>query len=446
MKLNSNKIGIIILILSIFSNICIYAQNESNLASKHEVLDSLSLKSVIDSVFKNNPIINQLSENINGSQAKIDLAKTSYLPNVDGVANYSHMDPNPEINVPNLGSFQLAPNNIMDAHIAVNQLIYDFGKTKTNVSLQKTNKEISEITVDQAKQKISLAASIYYYTLIFLQEAEKIKAEQLEILKKHLAYVEKKQETGSATRYEIISTKVKISAIENQLTEIQSNKDLQIIRLNIMMGKPGYLFSVKNEIQNNFEIVPVDSLYNTAFINRDEMNIAKKKETLAQWNIEAVKAQNRPMLGFTGTTGFKNGYLPQIESLKPNYFLGLGFRIPIFDANRTKINVKIQNSNLQSTKFETENTGRTIMNEVSESYSNLLVSEKKVEQYQLQTEQAQEAYQLAETSFQLGTITNLDLLDASSTLSESKLLLLKSKIDQQLNVIKLNLSIGKRVY
>jgi outer membrane protein len=445
MKSIRNKKRTIIFLITIISSIHGFTQKTGIFITNNNETDSLSLKSVIDSVFKNNPTINQYIENINGANAKIDLAKTGYLPNIEGVALYSKMSPNPQIDLP-FGSFQLYPDNSMDAHISINQPIYDFGKTKSNISMQKTSKEISEISIDQAKQKLSLVSSVYFYSLIFLQHAEIIKQEQLNTLNKHLAYIEKKYETGSATKYEIVSTKVKISTIENQLTEIKKNKELQVIRLNLMMGKPGYVFSAKDEMLFNFNILSIDSLYKIALDNRNEINIAKKKETLIQNNIDYVKAQNRPMFGISGNVGFKNGYLPEIEQLKPNYFVGLGFRIPIFDANRTRTMIKIQHSNLESTKFETESTTRIIMDEVSENYSNLLVSQKKMEQYELQTEQAIEAYQLAETSFQLGTITNLDLLDAASNLSESRLLLLKAKIDEKLSSIKLELSIGQKIY
>ena len=71
---------------------------------------------------------------------------------------------------------------------------------------------------------------------------------------------------------------------------------------------------------------------------------------------------------------------------------------------------------------------------------------KKVEHNQLQLSQAQEAFALAQTSFKAGSITNLDMLDAATSVSESKLLLLKSKIDYILNVYKLKASIGERLY
>jgi outer membrane protein TolC len=433
------------LVIGILSNIWSSAQNIENSNTK-VVSDSLTLKTVMDSVFNNNPMLKELTENINGSKFKIDLAKTSYLPNVEASASYSRMDPNPKISIPNMGSFQLYPDNSFDAHVGVNQLIYDFGKTKSNIEMLQSGKELTEMSVEQGKQKLSNIVAVYFYNLFYLQEAEKIKTEQLTTLKQHLDFVEKKLETGSAVKYEIISTKVKISGVENQLTEIENNKELQISHLSILLGKPDFSFAVKAELNPDYVLLPVDSLYNNALKNRDEIAISKKKEELAQWTLKFTKTQNRPSLNFTANAGYKNGYLPEIEKLTPNYFFGIGAKIPIFDANRTKINVKIQNSNLESIKFDSEYICRTIMNEVSENYSSLTLSEKKIEQIKLQIEQATEAYSLAEINYKLGTITNLDLLDAASMLAESKLSLLKANMDKQLNIIKLNISVGKRIY
>ena len=64
----------------------------------------------------------------------------------------------------------------------------------------------------------------------------------------------------------------------------------------------------------------------------------------------------------------------------------------------------------------------------------------------MQLQQAQKANSLAETSFKSGTITNLDLLDANTALSECKLMLLKSRIDYVASVYRLKAAIGERLY
>jgi len=57
-----------------------------------------------------------------------------------------------------------------------------------------------------------------------------------------------------------------------------------------------------------------------------------------------------------------------------------------------------------------------------------------------------QAYSLAETNFQAGGITNLDLLDSSTSVAESKLALLKTKIDYSVSFLKLKIALGEQIY
>jgi outer membrane protein TolC len=70
----------------------------------------------------------------------------------------------------------------------------------------------------------------------------------------------------------------------------------------------------------------------------------------------------------------------------------------------------------------------------------------KEQQFKLQLEQAQKAYSLAETSFRSGTITNLELLDANTAVSESRLMLLKARIEYAASIYRLKTALGERLY
>jgi outer membrane protein TolC len=76
----------------------------------------------------------------------------------------------------------------------------------------------------------------------------------------------------------------------------------------------------------------------------------------------------------------------------------------------------------------------------------MVAAKKKITQFELQLSQALKAYSLAETSFKSGVITNLDLLDANTSVSESSLLLLKARIDYAVSVYKLKAAVGERIY
>jgi outer membrane protein TolC len=113
---------------------------------------------------------------------------------------------------------------------------------------------------------------------------------------------------------------------------------------------------------------------------------------------------------------------------------------------KNKYNLSQAKSAMTSLSYESESTKRQVANELSDARSYLVAAEKKVGQYSLQLEQAQKAYSLALTSFNTGVITNLDLLDANTAVSESRLLLLKAKIDYAASVYKFRAALGERLY
>ena len=183
-----------------------------------------------------------------------------------------------------------------------------------------------------------------------------------------------------------------------------------------------------------------------ALQNRDEMKLASEKAKLAEIRYSITDYQNKPVLSGFLSGGVKNGYIPYMNDPKANFVAGIGVKVPIFDGHRKVYNQLQAKSAIQVNDQETEIVRRNIVEEVVESQSNLQASQKKVDQSELQLRQATQAYALAKVSFDSGVITNLELLDGSTAVSESRLMVLKSKIDFTVNVYKLKSAIGERLY
>jgi outer membrane protein TolC len=357
------------------------------------------------------------------------------------------MGPISNISIPDLGSFSLVPHDNYSATINVNQTIYDFGKTEKSILLEKQSKELTLQSVEQVKQKLSQAVIANYYTLVYLQEALKIKDQQLETLNEHLKFIKKKQETGSATQYEVLTTEVRISTIENQRTDLETARQIQVCQLNSLLGKPeSTKQQVKKELNVSLPSLQDDALIASAMQNRDEMKLASEKAKLAQLRYNLTDTQNNPVLNAFLSGGIKNGYIPYLYDPKPNFVAGIGLKVPVFDGKRNKYNLAQAQSAIQSNDQETEIARRNIVNEVVEGEANVKASQKKVDQGELQLRQATQAYTLAKTSFDSGVITNLELLEGSTAVSESRLQLMKAKIDYAVSLYKLKSATGERLY
>jgi outer membrane protein len=419
-------------------------QEAGNMAIEN---DTLALEQIMNEVIQNYPAIKKAEEALNIASAGLGLAKSGYYPDVDASVNVSHVGPVPELTVPNLGSFQLFPDNNFDGGLNIRQNIYDFGKTSSNVAYANGNKELLEKALDETRQNVAISVIKNYYTLVYLQQAIKIKDSQLATLNEHLDYVKKKKATGSATDYEILSTQVKISAVESQKLDLEAARDKQLAFLNSLLGLPAGTFHLVNEtLAVSKPDIPGDSLINYALQHRKEMQIALKKNELALLHLNVVKTQNNPSLNFIANGGWKNGYVPDIEKIQAHYLVGLGLRVPIFDGTRSKYNIMMAKSSAESSKMESEIIQRNISSEVVENVTNLETASKKVDQSKLQLSQAQEAYKLARINYSAGVITNLDLLDAATAVSESNLMVLKAEIDYTISLYLLESSVGKQLY
>jgi len=421
-------------------------------ASAQTASDSLSLREILTSVMNNYPAIKKAEKEVLSANARIDLSKTAYLPEVNFSGSYTRMEPVNSMTMPIGGevyTIDMSPKNIYSAGINLSQNIYDFGRTKKSVELNQNSKLLSQMNIEQIKQQLSLSVARVYYTISYLEKAIQIKDDQLKNLNEHLNLVQKKNATGSATQYDILTTKVKISTIENQKTDLQTSLEVQTAQLNSFLGNAASTaLRLKEPTLNEAMVLPADSLIQQAYRNRSEIKLSKQTENILNSKLGVTSAQNNPSFNLFANGGYKNGYFSnKLEDTgKWNYAAGVTLKVPIFDANRTKYSKVQVNNDISGNKDEMELIRRNITNEVVESRANLLAAANKVKQSELQLQQAQKAYELSKVNYEAGSITNLDLLDSFTSLSESKLSLYKAITDYEINSQKLKISVGEKIY
>jgi outer membrane protein len=416
--------------------------NISNISS-----DSLDIQQVVKKVIETHPSVLKAQEAITTAEAGIGLAKAAYYPNIDLGAAFSRIGPVPTITIPNLGHFEMAPANNYNTSVEIHQVVYDFSKTQKSIDVAKSSKLIAGKNIDLVKQRLALLTITNYYSLAYLQEAIHIKEIQLGILNQHLDFVTRKQETGSATDYEILSTKVRISAAKNQKLDLETALHNQVAILNSLLGQPENTpIKVLNRLSERTVNIQYDSLLSYAMQNRNELIFAGLRQKQAELRLESLKTENNPVISAFATGGIKNGYFPDMNQPKANYAAGLGFKVPIYTATRHRNQLMLASSEINSIKQDIEQTRRDISLEVFQNASSLEASIRKIEQSELQLNQSEEARRLADLSYKAGTLTNLDLLDSESLEAESRLNLMKARIEYVINSSKLDISIGKQGY
>jgi outer membrane protein TolC len=403
--------------------------------------DSLSLEIILKDVLANHPSVLKATEAIQLAESGIGFARSSGLPDINIGADYARIGPVPSISIPDLGSFDMAPANNFNAALNASQTVYDFSKTRKNIELQESSREIAVANVDLVKQRLALATAVNFYALVYFQEAIKIKNLQIETLKEHLNFVNKSYESGSATKYEVLSTQVRLTAAETQKVDVETAFKNVSALLNSLLGLPSNTELMVKSV--GVDTILPENLVDIAYSHRTEIMLANLRQQNAGLSLAATKVQNNPAITAFASGGFKNGYFPELNKLKANYVAGLSLKIPIYNASRQKYHLMMANSEINIAQQDQQQTRRDISTEVYQNDANLLASERKITQSELQVEQAKEALSLAEVSYKSGSLTNLDLLDAETMESESRLNLLKAQTEFYVNLFRLNISLGR---
>lgn len=410
------------------------------------VTDTLTLDGTVKLTLVNQPLLMQAFEQVNAADAKIKQQNTFYYPQVDGNLSYTRIGPIPSLGFGGM-NFSLAPANNYDAHITASQLVYDFGRRDALIDLFKTYKLSSEDKISLIKNNLTYQTVQIFYTILFLEKSVEVKNEQINTLEKHLDITTKKFQSGSATDFDVLTTKVRIANAENQKIDIENELRKAEINLRSILNIPA---STPLKLIGEFKVDSTSynstSLIEHALENRSEMRLAKDAENSLLSAKQVASLENMPSLRALGQYGFKNGYEPNLDVLRGNWVLGVSASIPIFNGNLRDKKIEEADANQKSASANILALEKNITLEVEQATADLNANNLKFNTAQLQLDQAMQAVLRAEIKYRDGVITNLDLLDATTSLAEARLLYLQVQFKNVLSYYNLQRAIGKVLY
>jgi outer membrane protein len=410
--------------------------------SQNKFKGNLTLNEAIQLALKNQPLITQAEQEVNAAEAKINEQKSFEYPNVEADISYARIGPIPAIQFGN-ESFILAPANNYDAHVSAGYNIFDFGRKNALLDLTKSYKLTAQEKTNYIKDKLSYNTTKLFYSILYLEKSLDVKNDQIKALETHLDVIQKKVDSGTATDFEVLTTKVRVASAENQKVDIENEINKQKIALNSLMGLPA---DTPLDLQGDLSLLSMrvnnDSLLDLAYSQREELKIAQDAQRSIEQQKQVASLSNAPTLNAIASYGLKNGLMPNLDVLRGNWVVGISANIPIFNGNRKDAQIQEADANLNANDAQISALKRKIDMEVQQAVSDLETSKAKLKSTQLQVDQAAEAVKRAEVSYINGVITNLDLLDAETSLSEAKLLHLRVIYQNVVNAYNLKEAIG----
>jgi outer membrane protein TolC len=418
---------------------------------------ALDFDEAIAKAVSNQPLILQAEASVAAARAKEAQAKSAYLPNLSGVASYAYLwpqegeDMNFKPYLPIDIQAPLTPYNMMDFHLGASELVFDFGKRELQVKIAAAGVDAASIGIDQIKTSIAFQAAQVFDAVLFLRSEMKVLDEQLATLQQHLEDTEKREQTGSSTHYDVLTTQVRLASVKSQRIEAEGQYDKQRIALRELMGlEPEEDFDIRGDFSLASPSEDAQAALGSALSGRVELAASLSAEKQARLALSLAKLGHMPTISTQAQAGFKNGVLTfantDVDKLMFNWDLGLVLSVPIFDGLLTERRSAEADARLAAAREGTKALERNVTTQVLQALKDVESSHKLTENSLAQLAQAQEALNMAKVQYEIGVETNLEYLDSQTSLELAKLNNLSAIYREHLSQLQLKQSLGTRLW
>ncbi len=189
-----------------------------------------------------------------------------------------------------------------------------------------------------------------------------------------------------------------------------------------------------------------DSLLNVAYMQREELKLAMDDLNSANFQKEIVSRIDKPVLSADLGYGFKNGYEPNIQVMRGNWFAGISLGVPIFNGNLTENKINEASANIDATDKNIAQIKESISTEIYQSIGDLKNYLTKVNSTKEQIGYAEKSLERVQLQYERGTGTNLEVLDAETALTQARLLNIQAMYQNIIGYYELRRAAGDKIF
>ena len=381
----------------------------------------LTLDRAIQLVRENNPALKAAAEEITAADARITQSRSAYFPQISASAGYTWLDTVSKIDLGS-GVMQFMPNDNYDAKVTAKATLLDFGKRGTTVNLARSGKKTAEQSLELARRELSFQTVQLFYGILFLQENLRVEEKEIAALNKALDYTTKRYQSGAATRFDVLSTEVRIATARNKTLDIEHELRRSQLTLRRLTGiTENAPLSLQGSFTLTAKALANSGLVAQALEQRLELQLSRENEAAAKLHRSLAMKQGLPVVTGSISWGVTNGYQPDIDEMRNNVAAGLHLEIPLFNGFRTSAERQESTALMRAATQRRIDTEQQVKTDVEETVHALQTASDKITTTEVQVQQAELAARHVRARYENGMATALDLLDTEAALSQAEL-------------------------
>lgn len=424
----------IILCVCFFSKA--YAQETTN-----ETLNQL-VRSAIDYA----PKIKEQQQMVLMGDFRTKIQESALKPQISTEIGITRFDPVAKAQF-GTSSIQFQPNMNYNANIGGNYVIYDWGKQFVNIEKTRLETNLAKTGVEGLKTVYAYQVANLYYGIIYNLKAIEVQKGQLKLIDDNKINIENRVKRGDALDFDLVSGEVRYKNADSRLTDILNQLERQYIYLSSLIGKDAHgMIPAGTDFNLGIADLSVEGALNQAQTSNYDLKTLKDRDLIAASDIKIAQMSALPNVAATAQVGVKNGYVPRINGEQPDFtddfklnsVVGVKLTIPVYTGHRGAYQTEVAKLNREMLKYSVDVTNQTLKRDLEAAQNDYISAKNRLDLSESNVRQAQYALKLANTRYQNGVLTNIEIEAAQTALRDSQFTQLQYQYQMALAKLEMN--------
>jgi len=389
----------------------------------------LSLANCLNIALQQNGTILEAKSDLEAQQGVVVQTRAIALPQLQATGQYKDSDPSAieSFPVPNTPAL---PNQNWNAGIQIVQSVYEGGRLVSAFQAASATKKQALAQYQTVIADMLLAVRLAYYDVLLAAQQITVNEASVNLLQVELKDQQSRYTAGTVPRLNVLRAEVALANERPALIQARNNYRIAKNNLSVLLG-----YNLPREVWEDIPLTLTDSLdarpyevdlpaaIQQALSRRTELVALRKTTELQRLNVVNAKAGYKPALQvFAGYTWHNSQFTEPVELDHDINGWNVGGQLSwnIFDGMLTRGKVTQAKANYTKAKTTLDDRARQIELEVRTAYSDFLTARETLESQTKVQEEAEEALREAKARADAGTGTQLDVLDAQTSLTQAR--------------------------
>ncbi|MCU7511995.1 MAG: TolC family protein [Ignavibacteria bacterium] len=416
----------------------------------------LSLQQSIELGLKNSKDLRISQSKATTAESKVTEANSQLLPQLKFAAGYTRLSSVPPFQVSIPGApFPIKISDVIlnnyNIRFSLQQPLFTGLRLTSLKSAAELNSKAAETDYSKDVNEASFKIQSSFWQLYKAEEMLNLLNETLLQNERHLQDTKNNLENGLVTQNDVLKLEVLYSNTKLQQIEAQNNLDIAKMSFNQALGLPlnSQTAIDAGTIDTSITGYRFEDILKEAKENRGELKSMEYRLEASGEGIRAARSGWFPSVYLSANYYYNRPnqrYQPPIDVFKNTWDLGVTLNWDIWNWGLTSS----QTSQAEETRVQAETSLSQLNDAVElEVYSNYLTYERSSEKISVSRQsvlQAKENYRIINDKYNAQLATSTDLIDAETAVLQAETNYNNALVDYEISKIRLEKSLGRRIY